>query len=141
MRELVISAEVVRYRRERWVTPSGETVLVPLPGGIVGGFGPGLRRSLFVAHAQGQVTTERLVALLGGTGLAISKRQVVRLLTSRLDDLIAGDQGFLRASLSATPLVTVDETAARHTRRDALPQPTYSSTRVSMMPPCAAHSD
>jgi hypothetical protein len=39
-----------------------------------------------VAYAQGQVTTERLSALLAGIGLEISKRQVVRLLTSRLDD-------------------------------------------------------
>lgn len=119
VRELVISAEVVRYRRERWVTPSGETVLAPVPGGIVGGFGPGLRRFLLVAHAQGQVTTERLVALLGGIGVEISKRQVVRLLTSRLDDLVAEDQGVLQAGLSTAPWVTVDDTAARHARRDA----------------------
>lgn len=119
VRELVISAEVVRYRRERWVTASGETVLAPLPGGIVGGFGPGLRRFLLVAHAQGQVTTERLVALLGGVGVEISKRQVVRLLTSRLDDLVAEDQGVLQAGLSTAPWVTVDDTAARHARKDA----------------------
>lgn len=119
VRELVISAEVVRYRRERWVTPSGATVLAPLPAGIVGGFGPGLRRFLLVAHAQGQVTTERLVALLGGIGIEISKRQVVRLLTSRLDDLVAEDQGVLQAGLSTAPWVTVDDTAARHARQDA----------------------
>lgn len=119
VRELVISAEVVRYRRERWVTPSGATVLAPLPGGIVGGFGPGLRRFLLVAHAQGQVTTERLVALLGGIGIEISKRQVVRLLTSRLDGLIAEDRAVLQAGLSTARWVTVDDTAARHARRDA----------------------
>ena len=45
VRELTLTAEVVRYRRECWATPSGETVLAPLPAGIVGGFGPGLRRS------------------------------------------------------------------------------------------------
>jgi hypothetical protein len=99
-RELHLSAEVVRYRRERWPAPSGETVLAPLPEGIVGGFGPGLRRFLLVAHAQGQVTTERLAALLGGIGLEISKRQVVRPLTSRLDDLIAEDRAVLRAGLA-----------------------------------------
>lgn len=119
VRELTISAEVVRYRRERWVTPSGETVLAPLPGGLVGGFGPGLRRFLLVAHAQGQVTTERLVSLLGGIGVEISKRQVVRLLTSRLEDLVAEDQGVLQAGLSTAPWVTVDDTAARHARQDA----------------------
>ena len=119
VRELRLSAEVVRYRRERWLTPSGETVLAPLPAGIVGGFGPGLRRFLLVAHAQGQVTTERLVALLAGIGLEISKRQVVRLLTSRLDTLIAEDQAVLRAGLATAGWVTVDDTAARHARQDA----------------------
>ena len=50
VRELRLSAEVVRFRRERWLTPSGETVLGPLPSGIIGGFGPGLRRFLLVAE-------------------------------------------------------------------------------------------
>jgi hypothetical protein len=120
VRELRLSAEVVRYRRERWLAPSGETVLAPLPAGIVGGFGPGLRRFLLVAHAQGQVTTERLVALLAGIGLDISKRQVVRLLTSRLDDLVAEDREVLRAGLATARWVTVDDTAARHARRDGV---------------------
>jgi len=73
VRELHLAAEVIRYRRERWTTPSGETVVAPLPLGIVGGFGPALRRFVLVLHAQGQVTTERLTALLEGIGMAISK--------------------------------------------------------------------
>ena len=120
VRELRLSAEVVRYRGERWLTPSGETVLAPLPAGIVGGFGPGLRRFLLVAHAQGQVTTERLAALLAGIGIAISQRQVVRLLTARLDGLIAEDQEVLRAGLATARWVTVDDTAARHARQDGV---------------------
>ncbi len=96
VRELTLSAEVVRYRRERWLTPSGETVLAPLPEGIVGGFGPGLRRFLLVAHAQGQVTTERLAALLEGIGIEISKRRVVRLLTAGSAALVAEAAAVLR---------------------------------------------
>jgi hypothetical protein len=120
VRELSLTPEVVRYRRERWATPSGETVLAPLPAGIVGGFGPGLRRFLLVAHAQGQVTAERLVSLLAGIGIEISKRQVVRLLTSRLDKLIAEDRAVLRAGLATARWVTVDDTAARHARQDGV---------------------
>src|SRR5918998_1723542 len=119
VRELTFTPEAVRFRRERWITPAGGTVLAPLPAGIVGGFGRGLRRFLLVAHAQGQVTAERLVALLGGIGIEISKRQVVRLLTSRLDDLIVEDREVLRAGLATARWVTVDDTAARHARRDA----------------------
>ena len=60
VRDLRLSAEVIRYRREQWLMPEGETVLAPVPKGIVGGFGPELRRFVLAQHAQGQVTTKRL---------------------------------------------------------------------------------
>ena len=120
VRDLRLSAEVVRYRRERWLTPSGETVVAPLPPGIVGGFGPELRRFILAAHAQGQVTTERLTALLNGIGVEISKRQVVRLLCAPLDDLVAEDRDVLRAGLATARWITVDDTAARHARGDGI---------------------
>jgi hypothetical protein len=120
VRDLRLSAEVIRFRRERWLTPDGETVLAPLPKGIVGGFGPELRRFVLALHAQGQVTTERLASLLTGIGVAISKRQVVRLLTSRLDDLIAEDQDVLRTGLATARWITVDDTSARHARADGV---------------------
>jgi len=50
-----------------------------------------LRRFVLALHAQGQVTTQRLTALLKGIGVAVSKRQVVRLLAASLDDLVAED--------------------------------------------------
>ncbi len=112
VRDLHLSAEVVRYRRERWLLPSGETVLAALPAGIVGGFGPELRRFVLALHAQGQVTTERLVALLNGIGVEFSKRQVVRLLTEPLDGFVAEDQEVLRAGLATARWITVDDTAA-----------------------------
>jgi len=118
VRDLRLSAEVIRYRRERWVLPSGETVLAPLPAGIVGGFGPELRRFVLALHAQGQVTTERLTALLNGIGVEISKRQVVRMLTGLLDDFVAEDQEVLRAGLATARWIAVDDTAARHARKD-----------------------
>src|ERR671917_2663744 len=43
-RDLVLVAEVVRYKRERWLTPEGQTIIAPLPEGIKSGFGPGVRR-------------------------------------------------------------------------------------------------
>lgn len=118
VRDLRLSAEVIRYRRERWLLPSGETVLASLPAGIVGGFGPELRRFVVALHAQGQVTTERLTALLNGIGVEISKRQVVRMLTGALDDLMAEDQKVLRVGLATARWITVDDTAARHARKD-----------------------
>jgi hypothetical protein len=39
VQDLVLRPHVVRYRRERWVTPDGGTVIAPLPGGVSGHFG------------------------------------------------------------------------------------------------------
>ena len=77
VQDLQISVAVTRYRRERWETATGERIVAPLPPGIIGGFGPELRRFIAAGHFQGQVTSERLTALLNGMGLKISKRQVV----------------------------------------------------------------
>jgi hypothetical protein len=54
VQDLVITARVVRYRRERWLTPEGKTILAPLPGGIRGHFGPELRRFVLMQYHQGQ---------------------------------------------------------------------------------------
>ncbi|WP_343044850.1 IS66 family transposase [Allomesorhizobium camelthorni] len=119
VRDLILSAEVVRYRRERWVTPAGETIVAPLPAGIVGGWGPNLRRFILACHIQGQVTTERLTALLTGIGVDISKRQVVRLISEEdLEAFAAEDRDVLRAGLATARWITVDDTSARHANRD-----------------------
>ncbi len=120
VRDLALSAEVLRYRRERWVTPAGEPIVAPMPTGIVGGYGANLRRFCLVLHAQGQVTTERLTAILNGVGVEISKRQVVRLLTSNLDAFAEEDQQVLRAGLQSARFITVDDTSARHARREGV---------------------
>jgi hypothetical protein len=92
VRELAISAELFRYRRERLLTPAGKTIIASLPKGLLGGFWTNHRRLCLVLHAQGQVTTERLSSVVNGIGLGISKRQVVRILTSCLQDFVAEDQ-------------------------------------------------
>ena len=116
-RDLVLVAEVVRYKRERWVTPEGQTIVAPLPAGIAGGYGPGMRRFCLALHTQGQVTTERLTDLLNGIGLSISKREVVRLLTADLEPFAQEDRAILQAGLASSPYLTVDDTGARHARR------------------------
>jgi hypothetical protein len=119
-RELVLVAEVVRYKRERWLTPQGQTIISPMPAGIAGGYGPGVRRFCLALHTQGQVTTERLTDLLNGIGLSISKREVVRQLTSDLEPFEQEDHAILKAGLVSSPYITVDDTGARHTRRLAV---------------------
>ena len=61
-----------------------------------------------------QMTYDRIAALLAGLGLAISKRQVARLVTAKLETFHAEDEAVLRAGLAGSPFITVDDTGARH---------------------------
>src|SRR5260370_21214364 len=110
----MLKAETTLYRRERWETPEGERLIARLDARIVGGCGTDLNRLVLMLHFQGQLTCERIVALLKGLGLMISKRQVVRLLTAKLESFRAEDEAGLRAGLAGAPFVTVDDTGARH---------------------------
>ncbi len=118
VRDLVMRVDVVRYRRECWVTLEGRTIVAPLPAGIRGGFGASLRRFCLMLHSHGQVTTQRLTTLLKDVGVEISKRQVVRFLTEQLDGFHAEDAAVLHAGLVSAPFVTVDDTGARHANRN-----------------------
>lgn len=110
VQELVLSVQAIRYRRERWVTPDGETIVAPLPEGTKGHFGPGLRRFVSMRYHQGQTTLPRLTALLHSAGVAISGREIQRLLIEKQD----GFRDVLRAGLETSLRVSLDDTGARH---------------------------
>jgi hypothetical protein len=116
--ELRIEPRVVRLRRERWLTPDGRTMLAPLPEGISDHFGPEIKRLILAQYHQGQTTVPRLVEMLQMVGIAISKRQVVRILTDANDAFIAEARDVLRAGLSHGGWISVDDTGARHRGRN-----------------------
>ena len=120
VQDLVICPQVIRYRRERWLTPDGRTVVAALPAGIRGHFGPELRRFVLSQCHQGQVTVPRLVEQLRGFGIAISKRQVMRLLIDARDGFLDEARDVLRAGLAGAAWVTVDDTGARHKATNAV---------------------
>ncbi len=114
VQDLVLSVQAIRYRRERWVTPDGQTIVAPLPEGTRGHFGPDLRRFVLMQYHQGQTTLPRLTALLHSVGVSISKREVQRLLTEKQDGFLDEARDVLRAGLETSPWVSVDDTGARH---------------------------
>jgi Transposase IS66 family len=120
VQDLVLRPHVIRLRRERWLTPNGQTVIAPMPAGIVGHFGPELRRFVLFQYHQGQVTVPRLVAQLRSLGIAISKRQVVRLLNAGQETFLDEARDVLRAGLSTASWISVDDTGARHQHRNGV---------------------
>jgi hypothetical protein len=65
-------------------------------------------------YHQGQSTLPRLATLLRSVGVAISKRQLQRLLTDKQESFVAEAQDVRRAGLATSPFVSVDDTGARH---------------------------
>jgi hypothetical protein len=114
VQDLKIEVRVVCYRRERWLTPDGRTVVAPLPSGVGDHFGPELKRFILAQYHQGQTTVPRLVEFLEALGLDISKRQVVRILTEANDAFVAEARDVLRAGLTHADWISVDDTGARH---------------------------
>jgi len=106
VQDIVIKPCTVRYRRERWLLPSGRTVVTALPKDV--------KRFILSQYHQGQVTIPRLAAQLTGLGIEISKRQIVRLLISKQDAFLEENIEVLRAGLASASWLTVDDTGARH---------------------------
>jgi Transposase IS66 family len=114
LQDLVLSVRAIRYMRERWVTPDGQTIVAPLPEGTTGHFGPHLRRFVLMQYHQGQTTLPRLTALLRSVGVSISEREIQRLLTAKQDGFLEEARDVLRAGLETSAWVSVDDTGARH---------------------------
>jgi Transposase IS66 family len=120
VQDIVLRPHVVRYRRERWLTPDGRTVIAPLPAGIKGHFGAELRRFVLVQYHQGQVTVARLLAQVRAIGIDVSKRQLVRLLIVGQEPFVEEARDVLRAGLETACFISVDDTGARHKGRNAI---------------------
>src|SRR5215212_7273081 len=118
VQDLVLSSRVIRYRRERWLTPDGHEVVAPLPPEAAGHFGPGVVRYILMQHVQGQVTVERLLVQLTSLGIRIAKGQIVALLTAHKGAFHVEKDAILEAGLATARRVTADDTGARHAGRD-----------------------
>jgi hypothetical protein len=114
VQDLRIQARVIRFRRERWITADGRTIIASLPTGVDNNVGPELKRFILVQYHQMQTTIPRLVTLLHAFGLDVSKRQIVRLLTEGHDAFMQEARDVLRSGLRNANWIAADDTGARH---------------------------
>ena len=118
VQDLVLRVHTLRYRRERWVTPDGETVTAALPPAVTGHFGPALHRFVLAQYHQGQVTVGRLLDQVRAIGIDVSRRYLVRLLIGGQELFRDEARDVLRAGLETARWITVDDTGARHKNRN-----------------------
>lgn len=120
VQELVIEAQVTRYRRERIRTTDGRTLLAPLPADVVPGqhFGPNLIRFLILQYHHANVTQPLLREQLLELGIDISVGQINRLLTENHEGFHDEKAEVLSAGLEVSSYIGVDDTGARHQGRN-----------------------
>jgi len=111
---LVIEPRNTRYRRGRWLTPEGETVIADLPGHVSSHFD-----SVLISYIQHQyfacrVTQPLLLGQLHEIGIDISSGQLNEILTENHDSFHAEKEGVLQAGLATSKYIQTDDTGARH---------------------------
>ena len=120
VQELVIKPHVILYRRERWQTPDGQTLIAPLPPGVLPGshFGPDLICFIVHQYHHQHVTQPLLWEQLDQLGIDISVDQLSRILTEQKESFHQEKDQLLPAALAVSPYVQVDDTGARHKGRN-----------------------
>jgi len=116
VQELLFEILTTRYRRERWRTADGQTLVAPLPDEVLPGrhFGPKLCTFILHQYHHQHVTQPLLLEQLQQLGVDISAGQVNRLLTEGLDVFHQEKDALLPAGLAVSSYVGVDDTGARH---------------------------
>lgn len=116
VQDLVLEAPTTRYRRERWHTADGCTLVAALPDEVVPGshFGPTLHTFVLYQYHHQRVTQPLLLEGLRQWGIDISAGQLNNLLTENRDAFHHEKEELLPAGLQVSRHVGVDDTGARH---------------------------
>ena len=120
VQELILEPNVICYRRERWLTPDGQTLIAPLPPEVIPGshFGPTLIGFIVHQYHHQHVTQPLLWEQLDQLGIDISMGQRSHILTEQNDSFHREKDQLLPAALEVSPYVQVDDTGARHKGRN-----------------------
>jgi transposase IS66 family protein len=116
VQELVIKTERIRFRIERWLTPSGELVTGKLPPTVVesGHFGATLVSFILYQYYHSLVTEPLLLAQLHEYGVTVSAGQLHALLTGGKERFHREKDEILKVGLRVSGHIHVDDTGARH---------------------------
>jgi hypothetical protein len=116
VQELVIRAETTRYLRERIVTAEGQSLLAPLPEGVLPGqhFGTNLISHILHQYHNNHVTQPLLQDELAQLGITISAGQINHILTEDQEVFHQEKAELLAAGLASARYIQVDDTGARH---------------------------
>jgi hypothetical protein len=116
VQDLILKPRVIRYRRERWLTPDGRSLVAPLPADVLPGshYGPDLICHILHQYHHQHVTQPLLLEELHQLGIDISAGELNRILTEKNEAFHQEKAELLPAALAVSDYVQVDGTGARH---------------------------
>jgi hypothetical protein len=116
VQDLIIRPHIIRYRRERYLTPDGQNLVAELPPDVRpdSHFGPTLISFIIHQYHHQHVTQPLLWEQLDQLGIDISTGQLSRILTEGKDAFHQEKAELLPAGLAVSTYVQVDDTGARH---------------------------
>jgi hypothetical protein len=116
VQDLILKPRVILYRRERWITPDGRSLVAPLPAEVVPGSHYGADLICFILHQyhHQHVTQPLLLEQLHQLGIDISAGELNRILTEGKEAFHQEKAELLPAALAVSAYIQVDDTGARH---------------------------
>ena len=114
---IVCEAQNIRYRRQRWLTPDGKTIVAPLPDDVkfVGGhFHVSVHRFVLYQYYHCHVTRPLILEQLLEIGMDISAGQVDHIILEGHQCFHEEKDEILRVGLEISDYINVDDTGARH---------------------------
>ena len=120
VQDLILRPQVTCYRRERWLTADGQTLVATLPVDVIPGshFGPDVICFILHQDHHQHVTQPLLLEQLLQLGIDISAGQLSRILTEKKEPFHQEKDQLLLAGLEVSTYVQVDDTGARHRGRN-----------------------
>lgn len=114
VQEIRLETDNVRYRREKYWSPSkGETIIADLPEGVEGAFGPKLRSFMITLSYGCNVPREKIKKLLAFIGICISDGSVSNIVSEVGDSLHDERDQIQQAAKEATRNQVFDHTGMK----------------------------
>lgn len=115
IQDIEIKLRNTRYRRARYQTPDGGTIIGQLPAVVLGShFGPTLRSYILSQYYQQHVPQNLILKQVWEFGIRISAGELNRIIIEDKEPFHAEKEEVLRAGLEVSSYINVDDTGARH---------------------------
>ena len=113
VQDLILASWNIRYRRERWQTPSGDYAIGQLPENIDGHFSSSLVSFVLYQHYGCCVTQPLILEQLHELGVDISSGQVNNIIINNKERFHNEKDLILSTELQISNYINVDDTCAR----------------------------